>query len=178
MGLAISTKISALAFFGSFLFLLIGNWRDRKFSWLWFFGSVALAFFVSFCTQPYVLLDQTHFVRDFLEQNRIIVEGVEGVPFTVQFWKTPIYLYPLEQMARYTLGWPVFLVFIASFFWGVARAVRSRNWIALGIFSVMLFSFLYMGKFYAKYPRYFIPWYPLIGIVLGACGIAAAFLIP
>ncbi len=119
-----------------------------------------------FVWAPYAILDSAAFIRNFKEQNDILISGDADRPFTRQYFGTAPYLYPLEQMARWSLGLPLGVIAYAGFVVMVIIALRKR---ALAPGSVLILAwmipyFLITGRAYAKFLRYMLPLLPLLAI--------------
>ena len=69
-------------------------------------GGVAAALAVLVVTQPYMLLDWSHFYGDFVEQSEM-VRRIRDYPYTRQYIDTTPYWYHVSQLSAWGLGWPM-----------------------------------------------------------------------
>ncbi|HLC29503.1 MAG TPA: glycosyltransferase family 39 protein, partial [Dehalococcoidia bacterium] len=69
--------------------------------------GLGLALFV--VAQPYVVLDWSSFLRDTREQSEMALR-IRDFPYTRQYIDTPPYLYQIQQLTTWGLGWPLGLV--------------------------------------------------------------------
>lgn len=80
-------------------------------------------------------------------------------PYTVQYWGTTPYLYPLGQMLSTTLGFYVAFFVLAGLLIELSsKLTRTR---AVPLFWGAIF-FLSVAGSYVKFPRYLLPLYPLL----------------
>ncbi|MCP4543200.1 MAG: phospholipid carrier-dependent glycosyltransferase [Chloroflexi bacterium] len=125
-------------------------------------GVTAVVIFA--LTNPFALLEFSAFWRNVGTQSSI-VRGVLDVPYTRQFHGTWAYVYPIVQQLRWGMGWPLGLVAFAGLAYAVWQAVREpprrAEWVLL-VWVVPGFAFI--GALYAKFPRYLLPWTPLLAL--------------
>jgi hypothetical protein len=150
-------------------------------------GIFAVAFFV---VEPYAILDFKEFARQNREQADM-ARGAWQPPYTIQYVGTTPFIYPLEQMFKYTMG-PLLAL---SVFAGVLYAAGRHLWFGAGTFvrtttaadaltvrSVLhavtyaprgellmlvwiLGVYLSTAGLLVKYPRYLLPLYPELFIL-------------
>ena len=84
------------------------------------FGVALLAFFL---TSPFAILDASGYVKQIVEQSRM-VRGIADWPFTRQYRNTTPFVYQIVQQVRWGLGWPLGIVAFAGFGWTVVRQFR------------------------------------------------------
>lgn len=125
-------------------------------------GAAALAVFV--LTNPFALFEFSTFWLNVGTQSSI-VRGALDVPYTRQFHGTWSYLYPIVQQLRWGMGWPLGLAAFTGLAYAVWQAVREppglAGWVML-VWTVPGFAFV--GALYAKFPRYLLPWTPLLAL--------------
>jgi YYY domain-containing protein len=167
MGLALATKISALSLFAPFGIAVIAHrytasrWWDRTVP-LKVGTTILVAGLFLFIAAPYSFLDWETFIRHNHEQISM-TRGLWRPPYTVQYLGTVPFLYPLEQMYRYTLGEP--LAFFAGLgFIGVVLGLRRLDRHALVVLAGVVPVFLSIGGLDVKFPRYLLTMYPVLMI--------------
>ena len=82
-------------------------------------GAFALA-------QPYAILDWSRFSSDVIEQSEM-VRRIRDYPYTRQYVDTTPYLYHIQQLTTWGLGWPLGIVAWAGTLWAAVRGL-SRTW--------------------------------------------------
>jgi 4-amino-4-deoxy-L-arabinose transferase-like glycosyltransferase len=173
LGLALATKVSAL-YLGAPIAVAIGiDWWVRKTSFKKIvLGSAVLlaaAALLLLCTQPYMVLDFDTFRKHTMEQINM-VRGEWRPPYTIQYEGTTPYLYPLLEMARYTIGWPVFVLIIVGVGTAALRAFRNGVHSEVLLLTWVFAVFLASAGLTVKFPRYLLPIYPAL-VLLGAAGV-------
>lgn len=166
VGLAVATKISALSLLAPFL-IAVGYERYRRSDWKrWrsYLGvvlTVGIAV-VTFCSAaPYSLIDYTTFLQHNREQIAM-TRGEWRPPYTVQYAQTVPYLYPLEQIYRYTFGALPALAAILGTVWVVMRQFRRPSpGVVVLLVGILPFLALVAGL-QVKFPRYLLPIYPIL----------------
>src|SRR5690606_30946262 len=96
-----------------------------------------------------------------------MVRGIGRPPYTVQYVGTPAYLYPLQQMLNYTIGWPVMICAFIGIVVACKRQFRSLNISEIIILAWALACFFVIGGYQVKFPRYLAPIYPVVFIFAG-----------
>jgi 4-amino-4-deoxy-L-arabinose transferase-like glycosyltransferase len=147
---------------------------SRPLSYLFASLSLGVALFV--LAEPYAIIDFNTFQHHTREQTSM-VRGYWRPPYTIQYAHTLPYIYHLQQMLWYTIGWPLFIlsmvgVLVAS----VKLAIESIDKVLRREFLskplspeviplvFLLVFFLATGYFQVKFPRYMLPLYPLLFI--------------
>lgn len=167
IGLAVVSKITAISLLAPFfLAWLASRWKFRTFkSWQsWVFPIIALVVLgvVFRVVQPYAILDFETFWKDIWEQIHM-VQGKIVFPYNLQHQNTPPYLYYIAQFP-FTFGTPVALALFASVaFCLVKRPSRGEFLLIVWIFIL----FVIVGRYQVKFPRYLLPIYPALFILLG-----------
>jgi hypothetical protein len=123
--------------------------------------------------EPYAILDFQTFQHHTREQTNM-VRGYWRPPYTVQYAHTLPYIYHLQQMLWYTMGWPLFLVAIAGIIVATTRMfiesidkILRQEFLAKPLSSeiipltFLIVFFTATGYFQVKFPRYLLPLYPL-----------------
>lgn len=152
------------------------------------FASISLGVVVFCVAEPYAILDFETFRRHTTEQTNM-VRGYWRPPYTIQYAHTLPYIYHLQQMLWYTMGWPLFLVAMAGIIVATARtAIESIDRVLRQEFlskplspeiiplTFLLVFFLATGNFQVKFPRYLLPLYPL-AFIFGAALFSKTFTI-
>lgn len=150
---------------------------SRPLSYLFAALSLGVAIFV--LAEPYAVLDFQTFQHHTREQTNM-VRGFWRPPYTIQYAHTLPYLYHLQQMLWYTMGWPLFAVsaigIVVAFFRIILESldkVLRREFLSQPISSevipliFLLVFFGATGYFQVKFPRYMMPLYPL-AFIFGA----------
>ncbi len=137
------------------------------------FAALSLGVLVFTLAEPYAILDFQTFQHHTSEQTNM-VRGYWRPPYTIQYAHTLPYIYHLQQMLWYTMGWPLFIVAILGI--GVATGrvllesidkVLRQEFLAKPLRSevipltFLLVFFMATGYFQVKFPRYLLPLYPL-----------------
>ncbi len=164
IGAATATKIAGLTLFLPAAIAIIvtttGPWREKLPVSLkrgLFCGLIAAIVF--FICEPFSLLDYTKFVHDIAEQAAM-VRGDYVPPYTLQYVNTRAFIYPLEQMLRFTIGPLVFVLAIVGFCLAAWRGWREKEIPLLLIAAWSFAAFAAFGGQLVKFPRYFMIIYP------------------
>lgn len=134
--------------------------------------ALAGAAFVAFAaTSPYALLDPRRFAAN-VSAQAALARGLVLVPYTLQYYGTSPYLYPIAQQLIWGMG-PVLGVLCFSGLAAAAwRAVRrppvAEEWIGLA-WALPFFAFI--GGLFVKFPRYLLPLTPLLAIYGARVGV-------
>ena len=124
-------------------------------------GAAIVAFAL---TNPFALANLPVFWRN-LAQQANIARGLLDVPYTRQFHGTWPYLYPIAQQLRWGMGWALGLLACGGLAYGVWRAVREPPRRAEWVLLAWVLPYLaFTGALYAKFPRYLLPFTPLLAI--------------
>ncbi len=150
------------------------------------FASISLGVLVFTLAEPYAILDFKTFRHHTTEQTNM-VRGYWRPPYTIQYAHTLPYVYHLQQMLWYTMGWPLFIVAFTGVIVATARtAVESIDRVLRQEFlskplspeiiplTFLIVFFLATGNFQVKFPRYLLPLYPL-AFIFGAALFAKTF---
>jgi hypothetical protein len=125
-------------------------------------GIGALAAFA--LTNPFALLSFPAFWCNATREGAI-ARGLLDVPYTRQFQGTWPYAYPVLQLLRWGMGWPLGLAAFGGFFYAAWRALRrpvtTGEWV---LAAWTLPFFLLVGALYTKFPRYWLPATPVLAI--------------
>jgi 4-amino-4-deoxy-L-arabinose transferase-like glycosyltransferase len=168
LGLALATKVSAL-YLGAPIAVAIGiDWWVRKTSFKKIvLGSAVLlaaAALLLLCTQPYMVLDFDTFRKHTMEQINM-VRGEWRPPYTIQYEGTTPYLYPLLEMARYTIGWPVFTLMACGTVAAARRVLRTPLQAEVLMLVWVGAVFLASAGLNVTFPRYLLPIYPALFLI-------------
>ncbi len=200
IGGALATKISALPLYGVFFFAHIFAWTHyrgrisfpKRRSTLFFWGSFMLALVLSciafFICEPYAFLDFHEFYRQVKEQSDM-VRGLTQPPFVIQYEQTTRYLYQIQQLIDYSMGFPLGLLTLFGTLFVFISTIRQlkTNFIqrtldlvtcplhlaprSLKVVLLMLLwvipVFWIVGGFKVKFLRYMLPLIPFF-CLLGA----------
>ena len=77
--------------------------------------ALVVAVFTFALTSPFAILDWENFSRAVLTEQGAMVRGAADFPFTRQYRGTIPYLYQIEQLVRWGIGWPLGLLAFAAF---------------------------------------------------------------
>jgi len=137
------------------------------------FASLCLGVLVFMLAEPYAVIDFPTFQHHTREQTHM-VRGLWRPPYTIQYAHTLPYLYHLQQMLWYTMGWPLFalsaigvLVTGAKLLLEAIDKTLRQEFLSkppsseVIPFVFMVVFFLATGYLQVKFPRYLIPLYPL-----------------
>lgn len=144
------------------------------------FAALSLGLLVFVLAEPYAILDFQTFQHHTREQTNM-VRGYWRPPYTIQYAHTLPYIYHLQQMLWYTMGWPLFTIGIIGIFAACARVtiesldkIFKREFLSKPISAevipliFILVFFVATGYFQVKFPRYLMPLYPLTFIFAAA----------
>ena len=127
-------------------------------------GAVAMVVFV--LTNPFAVIEFPAYVRQIMAQNAM-VSGLMDAPYTRQYIGTLPYLYFVQQLSQWGLGWPLGVVAWGGFVWAVIGAARRRASPTLVVMLAWALPyFAFTGAFHAKFPRYMAPLLPFL-VVFG-----------
>jgi YYY domain-containing protein len=142
---------------------------DRK-RWVRAGGALAISLVsvvvVNFVAQPYAYLDWPTFLAHVREQGEM-VRRVRDYPYTLQYVGTTPYLYHVDQLARWGLGFPAGVMSWAGFVGAPLWAWRSRSRAQALALAWVAPYFLIVGGLPVKYLRYLLPIVPFL-LVYGA----------
>jgi 4-amino-4-deoxy-L-arabinose transferase-like glycosyltransferase len=144
------------------------------------FAALSLGLIVFVLAEPYAILDFQTFQHHTREQTNM-VRGYWRPPYTIQYAHTLPYIYHLQQMLWYTMGWPLFTIGIIGILAACARVsiesldkVFKREFLSKPISAevipliFIIVFFVATGYFQVKFPRYLMPLYPLTFIFAAA----------
>ena len=147
LGIGLATKVSLAPIFAAFvvahlmyLFALSGKESDTTFEQRLpkvsgaFAMGMGVALLVFFIAQPYAFLDFNRFFADVTEQSEM-VRRIRDYPFTRQYADTLPYVYQMQQLATWGLGWPLGIVAWAGLLFASMRGMPVRYgaaYIAIG----------------------------------------------
>ena len=124
-------------------------------------------------TSPFAILDWENFSRAVLTEQGAMVRGVADFPFTRQYRGTIPFVYQIEQLLRWGIGWPLGILAFAGFAWALVKLVIGRARPGeLIILSWVVPYFAVTGLFLAKFMRYMVPVTPFLMVF--AAGLIAA----
>lgn len=166
LGFAVATKISALTLLAPLAAaILLSTQRAGKILSVrrigWSIGTILIAALVFLAVEPYSVLDRLTFLRQTKEQTDM-VQGLWRPPYTIQYEGTAPFLYVLRQMALYTMGLPLALAVFFGFAYSLLRQFRKLNHAEVILLSWVIPLFFAFGGLQVKFPRYFLPIYPLL----------------
>lgn len=126
--------------------------------------AIAGALFV--LGQPYAILDWATYLRDTREQSEMAMR-IRDYPYTRQYVGTPAYLYDMQQLSAWGLGWPLGIIAWLGLAVTIIRGSLRREKGDLLLLAWVLPYFLFVGAFPVKFLRYMLPITPLL-LVMGA----------
>ncbi|HRA00985.1 MAG TPA: glycosyltransferase family 39 protein, partial [Thermoflexales bacterium] len=129
-------------------------------------AGVAGTIVLHFIFAPYTFLDLQGLLRNVKEQNDILISGIADRPFVRQYYNTTPYLYPIEQMVRWSLGWPLGVTSLIGLGLIVFYALRGKRHAALATLTLawVVPYFIITGGSQAKFLRYMLPILPLLAL--------------
>lgn len=131
------------------------------------FWLTLLGLFVTFAlTNPYALLDPAPFFTETITQSAMGSGSLDWV-FTRQYAGTVPLWYHVDQQARWLLGLPLTVSACVALVWVTRRAVRSRSRQVVVVLSWVYGGLLLVGFQYAKFPRYLLPFTPVLLVFAG-----------
>ena len=174
--LGFSCKVSALSMGIFILGIPIYLLHQKKIhlkSFIIFLLTFSFFSIILICAlQPHAIAHYSLYITDVLREGAM-VRGEYVPPYTLQYIGTTPYLYCLKQMFLYTLG-PI--IFLLSLIGGLSLFFHKNLWrnspSVLIFFIWMIASFIVIGSFQVKFPRYLLTLYPGI-MILSALGLQA-----
>lgn len=165
-GLALATKFSAAPLAVPVLVALLLRWRKHD-----LFSSV-LALLIIICitwlsfliAMPYALLDLPSFVQQVADQGSL-ARGSLDLPYVRQFAGTIPYVYEIQNMILWGMGFMLGLVAFVGLLWFVWRIWRRDAGLWLIVLSWVLVYGAITGSFYVKFMRYMLPLYPFLTLM-------------
>jgi YYY domain-containing protein len=134
-------------------------------------GGVCLLAFA--LTNPFALIEARAYLSNILSQQAM-VSGAWDVPYTRQYAGTWPYVYFVQQLSQWGLGWPLGLIGWGGLLWLCARALRRRATSTQLIILAWMMPYLVLtGAFYAKFLRYMAPLVPFLMICGAGASVAA-----
>ncbi|MBI4308155.1 MAG: glycosyltransferase family 39 protein [Chloroflexi bacterium] len=128
-----------------------------------FLGLAAVAFLAA---APYEVLDFRTFRQD-VEREGEMVRRIADFPYTRQYISTLPYLYHIQQLATWGLGWPLGLVVWAGLAAVVGMAIAARRKADLLLLAWVVPYLAVVGAFEVKFLRYMLPITPFL-LIFGA----------
>ena len=164
-GLALGTKVSALAF-GSIpafalLFYAIAQKRWNIWAQLLFEGAkfFILTGTIFLITSPYNILDFNEFMGS-MRYESAVGFGEYKAFYTRSFEYTIPMIFQFFSIFPYSLGWPIFILFTLGFF-----LLPYNNSLFLFLRLQFLLFFIPNSFFYAKWTRFSSPIFPLMMLI-------------
>jgi YYY domain-containing protein len=134
-------------------------------------GLVALFTFA--LTNPFSLIEFRAYIQQITAQNAM-VSGAMDAPYTRQYIGTLPYLYFVQQLAQWGLGWPLGIAAWAGLVWAVVQFGRGIAGPAVTIMLAWALPyFATTGVFHAKFMRYMAPLLPFLLIFAAGMALAA-----
>ncbi len=170
IGLAMATKFSAAPLVVPLVVALALRWYHRRSFWdsaiaLVYAGCIALITFV--VAMPYALLDFQEFWPQVTYQGDL-ARGLIDLPYVRQFAGTTPYLYEIQNMIAWGMGWALGIIALIGLLWICWRLWRHEMSIWLVLLSWVVVYGGINGSFFTKYMRYMLPIYPFL-VLMGAC---------
>jgi len=176
LGLAITSKVSALPLLVPIALALVIRWRRLGLA-AWSdiaMASIALltiAFLAVAVTMPYMFIDPVSFWHDVNEQS-MLASGKIVYPYTIQYAGTTPFIYQLKNIFLWNMGIPLAIAGFGGLLYAISRVWRKWDDVLLIPASWVVLYFGITGSFYMKFSRYQLPVYPMLAL-LGAAGLAA-----
>jgi 4-amino-4-deoxy-L-arabinose transferase-like glycosyltransferase len=128
-------------------------------------AGAALTAFVA--TNPFVMVDFPLFQRNVALQSAM-ARGDFDAPYTRQFHGTQPYIYPVLQQLRWGMGWLLGGLAFGGLLYTLGLAIwgspRQREWVLMAWLAP---GIAFFGALYVKFPRYLLPFTPLLLICAG-----------
>src|SRR3989344_1168522 len=131
MGLALATKLPAI--FLAFPVLATVILRRVSFKQVLVIGMVS--FIVFTLAMPYAILDFVEFKSQLVQQS-LMRKDAFIFPYTLQYVGTKPYLYFIDNIVRWGLGWPLGILAIAGTVYALLRILKARPLIILLAFFI------------------------------------------
>lgn len=159
-GIGLATKISSLILispiFLSLLFSFLKNKKILKFI-VSIFILLSITFLIGFIFSPYNLLDFSKFKSSMVYEINV-ANGTTPVFYTRQFINTIPYLFQFQKIFPYTIGIPVLILSVISFFMLLKSFLKHKFDAKLLLVLVpSLIFFLYQGQLFVKWTRFMSP---------------------
>lgn len=159
LGLAVATKVSSLIFALPIIMAILvvaeNNLLDKLFTILKL-GAFALVFTVIF--SPYNFIAFNDFLGAMRYESDVALGNYLAF-YTRQFFQTTPVLFQVQKIFPYSLGWPVFILFISGFIFLPWK--KNFNFLR---FSFLAF-FLSSAFIYAKWTRFMTPVMPIMLVI-------------
>jgi YYY domain-containing protein len=134
-------------------------------------GGVGLLVFA--LTNPFAIIEARAYLSNILGQQAM-VSGAMDLPYTRQYSGTLPYLYFVQQLSQWGLGWPLGLVAWSGPIWLAVRAFKNRATPAQFVILAWVWPYLvFTGAFHAKFLRYMAPVLPFLLICGSGASVAA-----
>ena len=131
-----------------------------------------IAAFTFAITNPFALIEWRQYVWQIYSQNQM-VSGVMDAPYTRQYIGSLPYVYFVQQLSQWGVGWPAGIVAWAGLIWAVVRFGLGKASTALTVLLAWAFPyFVVTGAFHTKFLRYMAPLLPFL-LVFGAAAAVA-----
>jgi len=172
-GIGLATKISILPLMltvvlSHFIWVMkSGTLFHFRQHWRLIVLFLVIAVTFSVC-QPYTYLDYKKFSHDVREQSSM-VRGIWQPPYTIQYEKTVRYLYHIDQMMKWSIGYPLVIAGLLGMILSLFGVYKRWYSIELLLLSWLIPYFLITGSFKVKFLRYMLPILPFL------CLLAARF---
>ncbi len=128
--------------------------------------AFVFAFLAFAVTSPFAILDWKAFRVSVIEEQGAMVRGEADFPYTRQYRGTTPYLYHIEQLVRWGMGWPLGVVAFLGFAWTLLRAARGRIRPEEGVILAWVVPYFGItGAFMVKFMRYMLPIVPLLTLM-------------
>jgi len=135
-------------------------------------GAAALVVFV--ITNPFAIIEFKAYVGQILSQNAM-VSGAMDAPYTRQYIGSWPYLYFIQQLSQWGLGWPLGLLAWGGLIWALVVAARRKASPALVVMLAWALPYFALtGSFHTKFLRYMAPLLPFL-IVFGVGAAMAGY---
>ena len=156
-GLSVATKMSALSF--GIIPIAMFIWKKQTKRIFIFLLTASLIYGI---LSPYTFLRWDKFMESMNYEGGIIT-GKLLVVYVYQFLQTQPYLYQLSQLP-YTQGYVLAGLSIAGCILLIINTTKHKKWPIVMVFLWPLLYFLYVGSWFTKFVRYFVPLYPFLSI--------------
>jgi len=129
-------------------------------------AALVVAGVVFVITSPFVILDFENFNQAVIKEQGAMVRGEADFPFTRQYRGTIPYLYFIDELVRWGMGWPLGILGWLAFGWVIVKVLLRRVMAGeLIVLSWLVPYFLITGSFLAKFNRYMVPVAPFLSLL-------------
>ena len=167
-GAAYATKIIGLTFlFIPIISFILIFFKKRKILKLIIsiITFIILSIITGFLLAPYQVIDYEQFSREQAYMQGVTY-GKDKPPFIIIYEGTLPYVYQITKILPFTFGFISFPLALIGLFFLLKDFINNKESKHLYIFILIypLLYFLWVGEWYAKFSRYYMPLFPFLSI--------------